>query len=128
MPLNNTNAYYVINPSSAATELAVHIVLDTPNTAGGAGGHIDGAQFAWLEQQLKRYSSRYLTTSGTVFTDTSPGAWDRLIVIHSHHTLDSMKRTFIMPDSSKTGDDLKALLLRFPNVVLYVNGHNHKNR
>ncbi|MFB9415568.1 TIGR03767 family metallophosphoesterase [Dactylosporangium matsuzakiense] len=141
---DDSRAYYVMPLSFA--DLVVHIVLDTPNTAGGAGGIIKGDQYRWIEQQLLNNSTRYIGTDGKLKTQT--GVADRLMVIYSHHTLDSMHNFWSTmstgpvrkppsdhrvesperPGDVYTGDDLKALLLRFPNVIMHVNGHNHKNR
>lgn len=132
------DAFYVINPGPSA-DLVRHIVLDTPNVAGGAGGIVSDRQFSWLQQQLLADSSRYLGTDGSV--RTQPGVADRLIIIYSHHTLDTMHNYWStssvhdhrdpnppQPAGAHNGDELKALLLRFPNVIMHVNGHNHKNR
>jgi hypothetical protein len=103
-------------------------VLDTVNPNGEADGSIDEDQLAWLEAHLLESSRRYLGTDGSV-TD-NPAGVDRLIVIFSHHTLGSMINPIVSVDSPGRrvlGDEVKALLLRYPNVVLWVNGHTHVN-
>ncbi|MFF3560845.1 TIGR03767 family metallophosphoesterase [Streptomyces sp. NPDC002574] len=120
-------AYYAV--PSAPDDLFQYLVLDTTNPGGGADGAIDEDQWAWLEGSLKSVSSRYElanpggTGPGTVVQQ--PGVRDKLVVVFCHHTLDSMDNTD--DDAPYGGDDLRALLLRFPNVVLMVDGHTHTN-
>src|SRR5207248_128211 len=49
---------------------------------------------------------------------------DRYVVVLSHHGYDTMSN----PRGEKRADALLALLLRFGNVVLWLNGHIHANR
>ncbi|MEU1539305.1 TIGR03767 family metallophosphoesterase [Actinacidiphila glaucinigra] len=120
-------AYYAI--PSGPSDLVQVLVLDTTNAAGGADGALDEAQWEWLDTQLRANSSRYETDRangtgpGTVVTQ--PGVKDKLIVVCCHHTLDSMDNTD--DDSPYSGADLRDKLLRFPNVVLMVDGHTHTN-
>jgi metallophosphoesterase (TIGR03767 family) len=103
------------------------IVMDTTNSNGSDDGSLDPTQFAWLSQQLIANSRRYLADSGEFLTG---GGRDRLIVIFSHHTSTTMANVTTGPeDPGKriVGDDVVALLLRFPNVILWVNGHTHVN-
>ena len=81
------------------------ITLDTVCDAGGADGSIDEVQLAWLERRLEEGRDRY-------------------IVILSHHGLDSLSN----PRGERRGPDLLELLSRFPNVILWLNGHIHANR
>ncbi|MFE3162682.1 TIGR03767 family metallophosphoesterase [Streptomyces sp. NPDC059224] len=119
--------YYAI--PSGTGDVLQFLVLDTTNTSGGADGAIDTDQWNWLNAQLKANSSRYElddsdgTRARTVVTQ--PGVTDKLIVICCHHTLDSMDNT----DSGSPygGTELRELLLRFPNVILMVDGHTHTN-
>jgi metallophosphoesterase (TIGR03767 family) len=113
----NGLAYYVM--PDTGTDLIRHVVLDTTNPSGGARGFLDPSQAQWLEEQLRAGSSRYLSADTTPTLVTQPGVTDTLFVIHSHHTLTTM---------GDYGGQLEALLLRYPNVILHVNGHNHKNR
>ncbi|MFC4017393.1 TIGR03767 family metallophosphoesterase [Micromonospora sp. GCM10011542] len=100
------------------------IVLDTVNSAGGPNGSIDPAQYAWLERQLQAASSRWLSPSGA--TVTRPGRANKYVAIFSHHTVRSMDN---VPAGSDRigGEQVRALLLRYPNVILWVNGHTHRN-
>ena len=54
------------------------------------------------------------------------GKHDRLFVIFSHHTIGSMDNN--TGPGRVLGPAIRDLLLRFPNVVLWVNGHTHRNR
>ena len=104
------------------------IVLDGNPAEGLDGGNIDPAQFEWLEAQLRSSSSFYLDTAGRRVRN--PSGTDRLIVIASHHPMRRFDNTGTVPGTSPnhTAEDLTALLLRFPNVVLHAAGHAHENR
>jgi metallophosphoesterase (TIGR03767 family) len=104
------------------------IVLDTVNLGGGPNGSLDQTQFGWLEQQLTAGSSTYLDQSGQVVTQR---ARDQLFVLFSHHTIGTMDNASLAPGETGPrvlGPDVQALLLRFPNVVAWVNGHTHINQ
>jgi metallophosphoesterase (TIGR03767 family) len=108
----------------------VGITLDSTNPYGGPDGSLDPAQVAWLTQQLTSVSSRYFGADGSWVRN--PDADDRLVVIFSHHnsvTFDNLTT----PPGVATSDRMPSagfldLLSRFPNVVLWVNGHMHANR
>jgi metallophosphoesterase (TIGR03767 family) len=101
----------------------VHCIsLDTCDTNGYDSGSIDRAQFNWLTNELKANSSRYLDSGGQWVNGTGT---DRLIAIFSHHTVDTMDN--IIGVDRVTGPTVANLLLQFPNVVLWVNGHTHRN-
>lgn len=101
------------------------IVLDTVVSAGGPDGSLDPVQFAWLESQLQAVSSRWLAENGDVVT--RPGRSNKYAVIFSHHTIGTMGN---VPAGSGRigGDEVGALLLRYPNTILWVNGHTHRNQ
>jgi metallophosphoesterase (TIGR03767 family) len=89
------------------------VVLDTVNPGGYADGSVDATQFAWLESEL-----------------TANATAHRLVMVFSHHTSGTMDNPTLAPGETaprKTGADVLALLLRFRNVVLWVNGHTHRN-
>jgi len=91
------------------------IVLDTVNPNGEANGSLDVDQFAWLEQELKEHSRPKK---------------NRLIVLFSHHTIATMDNPIRADDDPRErilGSQVLELLLRYPNVVLWVNGHTHVN-
>jgi metallophosphoesterase (TIGR03767 family) len=101
------------------------IVLDTVVSAGGPDGSIDADQLAWLEAQLQAASSRWIDESGHEVT--RPGRPDKYVAIFSHHTIGSM--TNVPPGSGRIGGpEVAALLLRYPNVIMWVNGHTHRNQ
>ncbi len=108
------NAYYAFDRG-----LVRGIVLDTVNPNGGSEGSIDAAQYAWLERELTAGSSRYRDPAGR-------RCRDRLFVVFSHHTTGSMDNVVGEP-GRVDGAGVRDLLLRFPNVVMWVNGHTHRN-
>lgn len=108
------------------------ITLDSNPLEGLESGNIDDMQFNWLEELLKSSSKVYFETDGTKVTNAT--GKDRLIVIFAHHPLGSQDNPGHPFDGGPSvtpvhdGDDLKALLLRFPNVILLADGHSHQNR
>jgi metallophosphoesterase (TIGR03767 family) len=103
------------------------IVLDTTNSNGASDGSLDSTQYAWLTQQLIANSRRYLADSGAFVVG---GRRNRLLVIFSHHTMGTMTNVTTGPESPGvriSGDQVVALLLKFPNVIMWVNGHTHVN-
>jgi metallophosphoesterase (TIGR03767 family) len=115
--------YYSFSPHPALRFIA----LDTTVDAGGAGGNLDHPQYLWLRRELRR--ARKL---------------DQLVVVYAHHPLEMMDNP--TPDEAagrfdrdprnsrplhlgRTGPaSLRALLMRTPNVVLYLAGHKHYDR
>jgi metallophosphoesterase (TIGR03767 family) len=101
------------------------LVLDTVNGYGGANGSLDPDQFSWLEHELRAGHRRYLDPAGAVVEAPGP---DRLFVLFSHHTVDTMDNWLAPPGARRVlGHAVRDLLLRYPNVVLWVNGHTHIN-
>lgn len=96
-------------------EVAPHvrgIVLDTVNPNGEANGSIDTEQLTWLTARLQE-------------------AKGLLVVVFSHHTIGSMDNSIVSVDSPGQrvlGPAVRDLLLTFPNVIVWVNGHTHVNR
>jgi metallophosphoesterase (TIGR03767 family) len=120
--LDQGTAYYAFDQG-----LVRGVVLDTVNPNGEANGSIDPEQLAWLENELKSHSSAWLDTGGTI---RHSGRRNRLLVLFSHHTIDTMDNPIRSQDDPRErvlGDKVLALLLRYPNVVLWVNGHTHVN-
>jgi metallophosphoesterase (TIGR03767 family) len=104
------------------------VVLDTVNQGGGADGSLDQAQAGWLRQQLIAGSSSYLDASGQVVRQR---VRDRLFVLFSHHTIGTMDNPSLAAGESGPrvlGPAVQALLLQFPNVIAWVNGHTHDNQ
>lgn len=128
-------AYYAI--PFASTDLIRYITLDSTNTltngegSGDAGGSLDDTQYEWLKQELIANSRTYIDDNGRSFTRT--GVTDMMYVLFCHHTLRTMNNLddgTILGDGDKrwSGDEVEALLLRFPNVIAMVNGHTHANK
>ncbi|WP_149261618.1 TIGR03767 family metallophosphoesterase [Actinomadura sp. K4S16] len=116
--LRDGTAYYAFDKG-----VVRGLVLDTVNPNGYSEGSLDRKQFAWLEAQLKAGSSRYIAPDGTV---VKHAAKDRLFVLFSHHPIGSLENP--LGGDRVLGDEVEALLLRYPNVVLWVNGHTHRNQ
>lgn len=116
------------------------VSMDTINWEGGSSGQLDDPQFQWVEEQLVNSSKRYYDTGGEL--QKNPAATDKMIVLFSHHTSKTMSNPasdepagapyhcFKPADAEGCGDGegLKSLLSRFPNVIAWVNGHEHNNR
>lgn len=101
-------AYYRFDPTPEIRA----IVLDTVNPGGLSDGSLDRPQFDWLRSKL--------ATAGA-----------RLVVLFSHHTLATMTNATLAPGETAPrvqGDEVLALLLAHPRVVLWVNGHTHVNK
>jgi metallophosphoesterase (TIGR03767 family) len=115
--LTKGTAYYSFDQG------AVHCIsLDSVNRNGYDDGSITTAQLAWLTAELVAHSSRYLDTNGNW---VSGGGNDQLIMIFSHHTIATMENVIGL--DRVNGTTVRDLLLRFPNVVAWVNGHTHHN-
>ncbi|MFN8126277.1 MAG: metallophosphoesterase [Candidatus Nanopelagicales bacterium] len=123
------------------------IMLDTNAEGGGASGNVDDPQFQWLKKQLDKYSTVEVR-NGKIKRDSGK---NKMIIISSHHTLGTMdnptpdEAAGVCTDPMEAGCDsdprnseplhfgrsgkqpLDQLLLRYPNVVAYVNGHTHHN-
>lgn len=117
-------AYYVHD--TPAVRL---IALDTACLAGGASGCLDHDQARWLEARLAEVHSSYLGSDGA---QVRTKHHDRLVLVFSHHGVDTLEHPLAShhgPGGQPRlcGDDVVALLHRFPNVVLWLNGHTHLN-
>jgi metallophosphoesterase (TIGR03767 family) len=118
--ISDSTAYYTFDIGRVRG-----VVLDTVVSAGGPNGSLDPAQFAWLETQLQAVSSRWLAPDGSVVT--RPGRADKNVVIFSHHTVGTMDN--VPAGSGRIGGvEVAGLLLRYPNAILWVNGHTHRNQ
>lgn len=103
------------------------IVLDTVNPNGDADGSLDQKQFEWLTSLLDANSKTRLSPAGA--RERAHGR-DHLIVIFSHHTIATMDNATTgseAPGKRILGDQVQRLLLRYPNVVAWINGHTHVN-
>ena len=140
---DGTASYYAYSPKPGWR----FISLDSVAEGGGANGNIDDPQFRWLERELDANSAVRYDSRGKLVRDRDP---NRLIVIYDHHTLATMDNPTPDEDAGcrnpaeagcdgdprdsrplhfgETGkDSLRSLLLRYPNVVLMVDGHTHHN-
>ena len=98
------------------------ITLDTSCPAGGADGCIDRQQLDWLEERLAEAHATYVGRDGeTVRT----GNDNRLVVVLSHHPLFTIRNPRLA--DAVAADEVRRTLHRFPNVVLWLNGHIHMN-
>ncbi|MGI5207945.1 TIGR03767 family metallophosphoesterase [Spirillospora sp. CA-108201] len=116
--LRDGTAYYAFDKG-----VVRGLVLDTVNPNGYSEGSLDRKQFAWLEAQLRAGSGRSLAPDGSV---VRKAVRDRLFVLFSHHPIGSLENP--LGGDRVLGDEVEALLLRYPNVVLWVNGHTHRNQ
>jgi metallophosphoesterase (TIGR03767 family) len=112
------------------TPAARLIALDTNCAAGGAAGCVDRDQARWLEAQLAEVHSAY---SGADGGEVRTGHDDRLVILFSHHGIDTLTNTRCASAAGPAGErplgsaELLAILHRFPNIVLWLNGHTHTN-
>ena len=110
--VSDGTAYYVFEPAPQVRG----IVLDSVNPNGESSGSLGQRQLGWLRARLEEVSG--------------PGR-DKLVVVFSHHTVASMTNMLVFADDPSPrvlGSEVRDLLLQFPNVVLWVNGHTHVNR
>ena len=117
-------AYYVYD-----TPAARFIALDTNCATGGAAGAIDQEQARWLEARLAEAHAAYRGPDGR---EIRTGHDDRLVVLFSHHGIDTIISAGRTAARAAGGpllgsDELLAQLHRFPNLVLWLNGHTHTN-
>ena len=117
-------AYYVYDTPDIR-----YITLDTACPAGGAAGCIDEQQVRWLERRLEEVHSSFRLAGGA---PVSTSLTDKLVVISSHHGLDTLTNDRGNPGTGASryvsASELLEVLLRFDNIVLWLNGHIHGNR
>jgi hypothetical protein len=123
--LTMDTAYYVYD----AYPRVRMVVLDTNNRSGDYRGSIGTAQLSWLEQRLTEVHSRCWDAAGRAI---ETGHQDRLVVICSHHGLSTLTNDLAVPDAEDDlprilAPEIESLLHRFPNVILWLNGHTHSN-
>jgi metallophosphoesterase (TIGR03767 family) len=117
LPLGHgyTSANVAAGTAYYTFEMAPHvrgIVLDTVNPNGYNDGSIDQTQLAWLTARLQEAKDAYL-------------------VVFSHHTIGSMTNSIVFVDDPSPrvlGTTVRDLLLTYPHVIAWVNGHTHVNR
>ncbi|GFE05786.1 metallophosphoesterase [Streptomyces caniferus] len=122
--LGGDRMYY----SFTVAEGVIGISIDTTYRSGHYEGSLGTEQLRWLERTLAAHSSRHYDADGRLVRNT--GADDAHILVFSHHHSPSMTRR---PDAGRAeeqrhdGEEVIALLSRFPNVVAWINGHSHVN-
>ncbi len=88
--------------------------LDTCNQVVGADGAVPQSQFDWLQAQLKQAQ-----TDG------------KLAIVLSHHnslTLENTAHNVFDPGETLIhGEEFVDMLLQYPNLVAWLNGHTHIN-
>jgi metallophosphoesterase (TIGR03767 family) len=115
------------------------ISLDTIGYNGGPDGNIDDPQWNWLVNELKKYSKKYTGDDGKPVKNAE--GKNKLIVVFSHHSSLTLNNPGGNPAGEPyhcyepndnpecaAGEGLHDLLLRFPNLIAWVNGHEHNNR
>ena len=115
------------------------IGLDTNPSEGLESGNIDQAQFEWLERTLQEHSTSYFDANGQPVANGAGS--DKMIVLMTHHTISSTDNLGLyssaegegapdlpLENEAHDGEDLKQLLLRYPNVILQASGHTHQNK
>ncbi len=102
------------------------IVLDTACPAGSADLCMDDAQFLWLEERLMEAHSSFRAHDGRAVRTQ---AEDRVVVVVSHHgsQAPTSSRRHRHGSTPEADGRLLSTLLRFDNVVLWLNGHTHRH-
>ena len=124
--LDSVTLYYAFDVAEGVRG----ITLDT-TAAAASEGAFGVTQLAWLEARLQEVHSRYFDSAGTEMTT---GNQDQLVIIFSHHRPGSINPVPYQIKSSgqleqgMSGAALIEVLHRYPNVILWVNGHSHFNR
>ncbi|MDX1619843.1 MAG: TIGR03767 family metallophosphoesterase [Nitriliruptorales bacterium] len=123
--LDPVTLYYTFD----VAESILGITLDTTSPASSEGS-IGQTQLDWLEQRLLEVQSHYYDADGN---EQTTGNDDRLVIVYSHHRPASMVPIQGVDEQGNLeqrygGDTVIELLQRFPNVILWVNGHSHYNR
>ncbi|WP_439593857.1 TIGR03767 family metallophosphoesterase [Microbacterium sp.] len=88
--------------------------LDTCNQVAGPDGAVPQNQFDWLEAEL-----------------VAATAEKRLVLILSHHNSDTLENRAQRPGQDEVligADEFVAMLLKYPVVIGWLNGHTHLNQ
>jgi metallophosphoesterase (TIGR03767 family) len=109
------------------------VVLDTTTPGGHYQGSVGASQLRWLEERLVEVHSWHFDAEGRRIES---GNEDRPVVVISHHGLRTLSNPLVPyePDDPKRDDlprylgpEVATLLHRFPNVILWLSGHIHRN-
>jgi metallophosphoesterase (TIGR03767 family) len=112
------------------------IMLDTTNLDGESeamsSGSIGANQYRWLESRLREVHAQHRDEHGALRRTAN---LDLPVILLSHHGLATMTTTGGPPPIGHEPDSVRStrsalldLLFRYPNVVLWLNGHEHVNR
>lgn len=105
---NKGTAYYVLDKGPLR-----FVMLDTVNINGYADGSLDTPQFKWLQSVID-------------------GSADKLVVLFSHHTSETMANPLIAAGGDLSmrvlGGKVVDYLKTKPQVIAWVNGHTHRNQ
>ncbi|MFB9164916.1 TIGR03767 family metallophosphoesterase [Arthrobacter psychrochitiniphilus] len=104
------------------------IMLDTTDTTGGGQGSVSRKQADWLESALNEVSAVRYDLQGRIINSNVE---NRLVVLFSHHpsyTFAQPKTQGLDPGSIISGQAMLDLLGRYPNLILWVSGHMHRNK
>ncbi|MFN3340088.1 MAG: TIGR03767 family metallophosphoesterase [Dietzia sp.] len=99
------------------TDVTPHVRLfglDTCNAVAGADGAVPADQFEWLKGQLDRANSE-----------------NKLVLVLTHHNSMTLENRAQRPGSNKKlygADEFVDLLLTYPVVIGWLNGHTHQNQ
>ncbi len=83
------------------------IVMDSVNQFGGWQGSLEKEQFMWLEKEIAE--------------STKP------VVLASHHPLSKMFNGYSPAGDRICVDEISAMLLKYPQVILWLAGHEHRH-
>lgn len=131
--VENGTLYYKFNVS----EDIMGFTLNTCNPSGNLiditlspNGSIGRIQLGWLENELRKYHSNYYNVLGQIVNTENK---DKLCILFSHHNHTTMNNIYNEPDAVDNdpqkidGDEFIKIIQRYPNVILWVNGHTHRN-
>lgn len=88
--------------------------LDTCNQTAGADGAVPEDQFNWLKEGLTQAQTE-----------------NKIAIVLSHHnsaTLENKAQPVVGRQTLYHAEEFVAMLLKFPNMVAWINGHTHINR
>lgn len=109
----------------AWTDGKFHFIgIDSNPDEGLEDGNIDRPQWKWLKRELRKSNRFSYNRNGKRVPH--PDAKNRMVIVFSHHPTGSMHNT--STPGGKTEEQVKRLLLRFPNVIMHSAGHTHQNR
>lgn len=135
--------YYAFNVADKVRGIS----MDTVSYSTTDEGILNDSQFDWVERQLKKNSRVFYTRGGK--RRVNRDARDKLFVVFSHHSSRTINHPGEFPEPTEEQRDamlpqhcftktaaegcgqaegFRDLLQRYPNVIAWVNGHEHNNR